>query len=325
MNLKDSFLSILCSLSLIAFAQKQNVAVKLSILKGENLVTSVKDEQLIEDIFLKTFDQKGYKAYSAKTLTDSSSLNIDSLLFADIIIYQHPADLPSISVMIRRGKYVKYAQNEYKPNQKLSVNLGLRFDQAQGIVNENQLSPRITSLYQFNSQTKIHGGFAQYFTAPKAELVDNRNPQIFKNTTNQSENNDSSPLKSERNNFYDLGVSHKFNKSLTLAIDGYFKDIKNLLDEGQFGNAMIYSQYNFQKAKIYGLDISADYKKENFSAYANLAYQKARAHKIGSGQYLLENNEIDFISKNYVFSLGTIYYCDTFFTGRQSPWRWLYF
>ncbi len=114
MNLKNSLLSILCSLSLIAFAQKQNIAVKLSILKGENLVTSVKDEQLIEDIFLKTFDQKGYKAYSAKTLTDSSSLNIDSLLFADIIIYQHPADLPSISVMIRRGKYVKYAQNEYK-------------------------------------------------------------------------------------------------------------------------------------------------------------------------------------------------------------------
>ena len=196
--------------------------------------------------------------------------------------------------------YSIYAQNEYKPNQKLSLNLGLRFDQAQGVVNENQLSPRITSLYQFNSQTKLHGGFAQYFTAPKAELADNRNPQIFRNTTNQSENNDSSPLKSERNNFYDLGVSHKFNKSLTLAIDGYFKDIKNLLDEGQFGNAMIYSQYNFQKAKIYGLEISADYKKENFSTYANLAYQKARAHKIVSGQYLLENNEIDFISRNYV-------------------------
>ena len=196
--------------------------------------------------------------------------------------------------------YSIYAQDEYKANKKLSFNLGLRFDQAQGIVNEKQLSPRLTSLYLINSRTKIHGGFARYFTAPKAELADNRNPLIFANTTNQGENMNSSPLRSERSNFFDLGLSHKLNKSLNLGIEGYYKDVKNMLDEGQFGNALIFSQYNFKKAKIYGLEITADYKKDNFSAYSNLAYQKARAHKIISGQYLLENNEIDFISKNYV-------------------------
>ena len=196
--------------------------------------------------------------------------------------------------------YSLYAQNEYNPTKKLTFNAGFRFDQAQGIVNENQLSPRLTSLYKFNDKTKIHLGYARYFTAPKAELVGNRNPLIFANTTNQGENFDSSKLKSERTNHFDIGLNHKFSKELNLGIDGYFKDVKNMLDEGQFGNALIYSQYNFQKAKIYGLEFTSDYKKENFNAYANLAYQKARAHKISSGQYLLENAEIDFISKNYV-------------------------
>lgn len=196
--------------------------------------------------------------------------------------------------------YSLYAQNEYNPTKKLTFNAGLRFDQAQGIVNENQLSPRLNSLYKFNDKTKMHLGYARYFTAPKAELVGNRNPLIFANTTNQGENSDSSKLKSERTNHFDIGLNHKFSKELSLGIDGYFKDVKNMLDEGQFGNALIYSQYNFQKAKIYGLELSADYKKDNFMAYSNLAYQKARAHKITSGQYLIENAELDFISKNYV-------------------------
>jgi outer membrane receptor protein involved in Fe transport len=196
--------------------------------------------------------------------------------------------------------YSLYAQNEFKVNEKLTTNFGLRYDQAQGIVNQRQLSPRFNALYQLNKNTKFHSGYARYFTAPKAELYGNNNPRIFAGTTNQPENFTNPRIQSERSDYYDLGISHKFNQFLTLGVDGYYKEVKNLLDEGQFGNALIYSQYNFDRTKIHGVEFSADYKKDNLTAYANLALQRARAHKIKSGQHLLENNEIDFIAKNYV-------------------------
>lgn len=196
--------------------------------------------------------------------------------------------------------YSLYAQNEFQASKKLAFNFGGRFDQAQGIVNENQLSPRFSALYKLSDKTKFHSGYAKYFTAPKPELVGNRNPNLFANTTNQSENTQSGKLRAEASDYIDFGINHKFNKELTMSFEGYYKNVKNLLDEGQFGNALILTPYNFKKAKIHGLELSANYKKNNLSAYANLAWQKARAHKIISGQYLVESDEVDFISRNYV-------------------------
>ena len=41
-------------------------------------------------------------------------------------------------------------------------------------------------------------------------------------------------VKAERTNYYDVGLSHKFNEQLTVTADAYYKKIRNLLDEGQF-------------------------------------------------------------------------------------------
>ncbi|MFM7620096.1 MAG: TonB-dependent receptor [Alphaproteobacteria bacterium] len=236
--------------------------------------------------------------YFSDTRADNSS---DNLTFAT----DENGDKTSIIKINTVNKsntrlYSLYAQNEFQATKKLAFNFGGRFDQAQGIVNENQFSPRFSALYKLSDKTKIHSGYAKYFTAPKAELVGNRNPNLFVNTTNESENLVSGKLRSEATDYYDFGINHKFNKELTLGLDGYYKNVKNLLDEGQFGNALILTPYNFKKAKIYGLELSSNYKKDNFSAYANLAWQKTRAHKIISGQYLIESEEVDFISRNYV-------------------------
>ena len=72
-----------------------------------------------------------------------------------------------------------------------------------------------------------------------------------------------------------------------------------MLDEGQFGQALIFKPFNYNQAKVYGLEFSSDYKIKNFSAFANIAYQKARAKEINSGQYLHEVNEINYIKNNY--------------------------
>ncbi len=89
-----------------------------------------------------------------------------------------------------------------------------------------------------------------------------------------------------------------------------------MLDEGQFGNALIYSPFNYEKAKAFGAEISVDYHKNNFKSFANLATQKMKAININSSQYLFEQDELDIIrsrfvnvdhDQSYSFSAGSSY------------------
>ncbi len=63
--------------------------------------------------------------------------------------------------------YSIYAQNEYTVNPDLKLNFGGRFDKAQGVANDQQFSPRFGGVYNLNNKTKLHLGYAKYFTAPK--------------------------------------------------------------------------------------------------------------------------------------------------------------
>ncbi len=196
--------------------------------------------------------------------------------------------------------YSLYLQDEWKAIEKLTLNFGARFDALQGNIDEHQISPRFGAVYALDKKTKLHAGFARYFTPPKAELILSGDIKKFENTTNEPENFINDKVRAERSNYYDAGLSHKLTPYTTINLDGYYKDVKNLLDEGQFGNALIFKPFNYREAKIYGVEFSADYKKDNLSAFFNLALQRAKARNIISSQYLFEQDELDFIAKNYV-------------------------
>lgn len=196
--------------------------------------------------------------------------------------------------------YSLYIQNEYKTSEKLNFNFGGRFDMVQSIIDDHHFSPRAGAVYKLTNKTKLHAGYSRYFTAPKAEIVSNLNINRFTNTTNAPETFINNKVLAEKTDYYDIGIKHQFNKELSFGIDSYYKKVRDLLDEGQFGSAFIFKPFNYEKAEIYGMEITSDYKKNNFSAYANLALQKARAFKINSGEYLHEEAEIDYTTKHYV-------------------------
>ena len=64
-------------------------------------------------------------------------------------------------------------------------------------------------------------------------------------------------MRSERSNYFDLGISHQLTPQITLGADAYYRDVKHLQDEGQFGNALIYSAFNYAQGKIFGLEFKA--------------------------------------------------------------------
>jgi outer membrane receptor protein involved in Fe transport len=193
-----------------------------------------------------------------------------------------------------------YLQDEWAPTSNLTVNYGLRYDRANTVVDETQVSPRFGLVYDLGKSTRIHAGYARYFTPPPTEKIDVTSIQRFLGTTNALPSDANTAVKSERSHYFDAGVSHQLTPRLTLGLDGYYRDVRHLQDEGQFGNALIFSAFNFEKGKIYGTELSATYRDAGFSAYANAAFSVAKGKGIETGQFHFGQDEIDFIAANWV-------------------------
>ncbi len=196
--------------------------------------------------------------------------------------------------------YGVYLQDEWKPSDKLTLNYGGRYDRVNTVVNESQFSPRLGVVYDLTSRTRIHAGYARYFTPPPTEKIDTTSIALFQNTTNALPSDADTSVKSERSHYYDIGLSHQLTPSITLGLDGYYRDVRHLQDEGQFGNALIFSAFNFEFGKIYGLELSGSYKQGNFTAYVNASYSSARGKAIESGEFNFGQNELAYINKNWV-------------------------
>jgi outer membrane receptor protein involved in Fe transport len=196
--------------------------------------------------------------------------------------------------------YGLYLQDEWAPTANLTVNYGLRGDRVDTVVKESQLSPRIGLTYDLSRATRVHAGYARYFTPPPTEKIDTTSVALFQGTTNALPSDANTAVKSERSNYFDAGVSHLVNDSLTVGLDAYYRDVRHLQDEGQFGNALIFSAFNYERGKVYGLELTANYKHGGFSSYGNVGISSAKAKGVETGQFNFDPDELDYIANNWV-------------------------
>src|SRR5213078_4585142 len=80
-----------------------------------------------------------------------------------------------------------------------------------------------------------------------------------------------------------------------------------MIDFGQFGQALVYSPFNWTQSKIYGIEFTAQYRKDNLSAYFNAAVAWARAKGLSSGQYNFGQDELDYIV-GHPFPCGCLFW-----------------
>jgi hypothetical protein len=197
--------------------------------------------------------------------------------------------------------YGFYLQDEWKPFEQLTINFGGRLDFVNAFVNENQLSPRLNIVYEPWTGTAFHVGYARYFTPPPLENVDQSTIAKFAGTTNESAITKDSAVTAERAHYFDAGVTQKITKEFNIGLDGYYKSSHSTLDEGQFGQALILSSFNYNRGEIYGGELTASYDKGGFSAYINAGYEWARGTDISSAQFLFDPAELAYIRNNWVF------------------------
>ena len=193
-----------------------------------------------------------------------------------------------------------YVQDQWQVADDLVVNYGLRADRYSAWLSEGQLSPRIGLVWNATLGTTLHAGYARYFTPPNTELIAPTDIALYEGTTNQLPNNRTGDVKSERSNYFDLGVSQKVGRHLTLGLDAYYRQVNYLQDEGQFGAALVYSPFNYARGRVRGIEFSANYDNGPLSVYFNLAQSRAMGKGIISGQYNFDADELDYISAHWV-------------------------
>ena len=214
------------------------------------------------------------------------------------------SDTP-LRIVDNSGKYGYfygfYLQDEWKPFEQLTINFGGRFDIVDAFAHENQLSPRINIVWEPLKGTTLHTGYARYFTPPPLENVEQGTISKFDGTTNESAIQKDSVTKSERAHYFDTGITQQIAKGFNVGIDGFYKSSHSVLDEGQFGEALILSSFNYTRGEIYGGEFTANYNSGGFVAYLNAGYEWARGTNVSSAQFLFDPDEFAYIKKNWVF------------------------
>jgi outer membrane receptor protein involved in Fe transport len=196
--------------------------------------------------------------------------------------------------------YGAYLQDEWHARDALTLNYGVRFDRYDGAIAESQLSPRVGLVYQPRETTTIHGGYARYFTPPPSEKITVETIAFFEHTTGAPNSTGNDPVRSERSNYYDLGILEQLTPALSIGLDGYYRDVRYLGDEGQFGSALIFAPFNYETARIAGLELTTGWRQGGTSAYLNVAYGTTRARNIVSGQYNFAPDELAAIARQSI-------------------------
>ena len=197
--------------------------------------------------------------------------------------------------------YGFYLQDEWKPFEQLTINFGGRLDFENAFVNENQLSPRLNIVYKPWDLTTLHIGYARYFTPPPLEAVPQSTLAKFAGTTNGPAINQDSPVTAERAHYFDAGLTQKIMEGWTVGVDGFYKSSHSLLDEGQFGAALVESAFNYERGRQYGGEFTTNYDHGPFSAYGNVGWIWARGISWSSAQFLFDPDEFKFVKNHWIF------------------------
>ncbi len=136
------------------------------------------------------------------------------------------------------------------------------------------------------------------------------NLAVYDNTTQQP----SIPLSSRSARASELRRcrrDQKLTRKVEVGVDAYYKRARNLLDDGQFGQALVLTAFNYDRAYNTGVEFKSVYQSGEFRAYGNLAWGRQRATQVVSNQFL-------FGSTTSTISLATT---STRTTRRRGPAR----
>ena len=176
-----------------------------------------------------------------------------------------------------------YMQDSYSITKPLTLNLGVRasgmqFKSDDLNTADGLIQPRIGLEYMATSETKLHVFYGRLFQ-----------PAPFENlraafSTVGGGNSKPYDLKSEKDSYYETGITQQLGASHVAKLNYYYKDAINMLDDAQLLNTSIAQPYNFAKGYATGVEasIAGDFT-PNWQYFANYSYENARGIGMSGG------------------------------------------
>jgi hypothetical protein len=169
-------------------------------------------------------------------------------------------------------------------------------------------------------------GYSRNFTPPDQVLGRVTQPQLLANTTGFPAGSgvngtglNSGPILPERSDVYDIGIvqqllpkcptgsggssAAKSNcPALEVGVDAYHKRAKDLIDDGQFGQAYLLSAFNYQTGIVDGIEFKAKYTQGPFTFYTNWATGYEKANNVVSNQSFFTADQLAYIQNNWIYT-----------------------
>lgn len=194
-----------------------------------------------------------------------------------------------------------YLEDEWKAAPRLTLNPGVRFDLfSSSFDHEHQVSPRVNLVYELSGTTTLHGGYSRYFSPPPVENVSGATLARFAGTSNAPESGQNDPVRSERSDYFDAGVVQQVRPGLQVGLDAYYKEARHALDDGLFGRSLILSAFNYEKGRVFGVELSSQYSRGPLSLYGNLARSDARGKNWSSAQFLFAPDDLAYVRNHWI-------------------------
>ncbi len=208
-----------------------------------------------------------------------------------------------------------YFQYDYKPNEKINLILGGRFDKYKEY--KSQISPKFSGIYkiQNNESIKISTGYG-YKTPDFRQLYFNFSNStvgysvigynVVEDVLNQlidegqianiiipiEEFED--PLSPESSFGVNIGYSREINEKISLSSNIFSNSAKNLIDYRVIANKIngqnVFSYYNVNNVSTFGFDINTKYKADNYLNFS-IGYQLLYAYDLDARK-AFENGDV---------------------------------
>lgn len=157
---------------------------------------------------------------------------------------------------------------QFSPFKNLVLNAGLRYDYT-GFSEEGKVSPRLSGSYHISEKTSVNASYGIYFQDPLHIYI---------------ADNDGGKLSPERSIHYIGGVKHYIRKDLKFTVEGYYRDLDELIVRD---NSTINEVVNQGTGHSYGVDVSLVKRLSNkYNGQLSYSYsQTKRDNKDGLGEY----------------------------------------
>ena len=153
-----------------------------------------------------------------------------------------------------------------------TINVGLRWDHYQLLVNQGAWQPRLSISHYFpKHDALVHFSYDRVFQTPSFEnILLSSSPAV---TSISSDGFLNLPVEPSQGNYYEAGISKAFLSHLSLGTNYFRRTFNNYADDSQIFNTTISFPIAFQKAILNGLEGKLEVAEwHRFSGYGSYSY-----------------------------------------------------